>query len=1787
SGYVQDGTGGAAPQICVTGGTLSLPGGWGLTGGITVTPGNDICLTITKAPSGGASGTLGSVASAQLVLSSSSLPFGVPDSSVTYQLVISFTGGGSPQMVLNLAPVTAPASTPYLTAAVTVDLSGGSASASGTAEIDNLPFGGPIDATFSVGAGSGGSISPTVTFTAAPPSAPFSPLPGLTLENITATVSSSGLSLAATALLGSSGTPLQLNITGGYTPGTGGGAGTLSIGATAANVGTWTPFSGLTLNLQSLTGAVTLTTDGTITYDFEAGTPPGAGTTPILTWTPFSGISVGIDCIALAFGVTPTCAAGQVSSSPTDPTLALQGSIDVGGASGLTVDIQGAIDLRTASVNFALDNANGTSFSVVPGLSVNLQTFTISGSVSAGFDVAGTASATIPAISASPITVNLTYNSGALVVAVSGLDLSNLGIPLTGFFAYSSTAVASYDTGDPTIGTVALVQGFNVDAVYTIPTGVSSMLQSAGFTVPPGGTITFSAGWTPGQSPSFSATLTPPAGFPFLSLPDGGSITDASLSFSSGQLTFSIDGTIPIPDQAAASISLSLTVSSDGSFSGSATVSGLVVFGQAVGLQGTVARDSSGKFTANITTCQPSATTCTPGPIAGPFTPFAGVPVTLTNVQLSLGTDGLTVAGTASVDNLVTLSLNGTLQNLKNWSVTIAAATQQSFNPLPGITINAQLSGTVNDSNGAVSFNVSASGTGNNPLLDISEVGVDLSIDSIQLGSTAPPSGCSVTSAGDLWLYTSGTLSLSETGFSGSVAATGCFDLTSKTLNLQATLSNLSFSGAGGAVQIGAPTITLGYANGKVSFSAAVSITISMPGGGSFTQQATLTFNADGSFIVGTEANLSNLIGSSGDTAYIYYSSSTSNISNFSTGDPTLQPITLQPGVDIALALSLPSSVTSALSQIGLSGLPDGTSLTATCNLDFAASTYTFRIGISLGNNGVTLFSSGGTSMVLDDGFLQAQIAPSGVSFGVGLDATLNIPSPGSGDSASSVNLTGLLTVGTSGINVSLQLGDCSSSTPGWTDAFGITGLTVQCAALQGGISFEPLFPNVGFDGTITSLPSSISNAIGYQDGAPITFAFNLDPFLLDFSIGTKDSTTAALEPLAAFGQGSLIQVYYARLYFSPTGATIGTTTYPAGIDLDFQAQLFSVNVKIDAAIGFAPPSISFAAHVSTITIGSLSIGPVDISLDASPTNFSFSFDGTLQIGPGSTQIGPALSVAGELSASASISVSTSGISAFLSGSIDVTVGTDDPHDVCYYGGVVPYPCDYYYDYNTVNVTVGKTGFSVDKSGVTLEADGYSVTFGFDGTVSVSVASRRGAVPGAAGTGGTTHGAPGRRTGPTGSAVLADYVHGTQAPVTVRPAGPTAPRGTWTPTGSMIQGRAFPIEATLPGGDVLLAGGAGPGLTALTSAEVYDPATKHWSATGHMNVGRIGAMATLLPGGDVLVAGGFGSGGAALSSAELFDPTTGRWTPTAPMSTARAFGVIEPLTRYGEMLVAGGIGAGHAALASAETYSFGSGTWSAAPSMSVARAFAAGALVGSGDALVVGGFDGHSALRTAEEFDPGTRAWVAVGDMKLPRMMATAVVMKDGRVLVVGDGAQGQVFDPSDGSWSLTKGMAMSSEQPGAVLLQTGEVLAVGGTSAGRSTAQAAIYEPKTNSWLNAGTLLTGGASAPAVALLSNGEVLVAGGAVEAGGNTRSGFSLRSSGAAELYSIPTVLLAAPHGTLPPPIPGGSALPAVLGGIGGGILAVGLATVAVFWRRRRTALAPAPVPTPPAAGPPAP
>jgi hypothetical protein len=191
--------------------------------------------------------------------------------------------------------------------------------------------------------------------------------------------------------------------------------------------------------------------------------------------------------------------------------------------------------------------------------------------------------------------------------------------------------------------------------------------------------------------------------------------------------------------------------------------------------------------------------------------------------------------------------------------------------------------------------------------------------------------------------------------------------------------------------------------------------------------------------------------------------------------------------------------------------------------------------------------------------------------------------------------------------------------------------------------------------------------------------------------------------------------------------------------------------------------------------------------------------------------------------------------------------------------------------------------------------------------------------------------------------------------------------GTFSPTGSLAEGRYWATATLLSDGRVLIVGGLVDEIQTLSSAEVYDPATGTFSRTGSMPDGRLLSSATLLADGQVLVSGGQLINGASredVSVALLYEPQTGRFVQTGALAQPRDTATATRL-EDGRVLVAGGF------------------TWPLN-----------GPVSAKGPAIV--------SVSSVEIFDPNTGKFSDAGSMTIARAAHTATLLRDGRVLIVG-----------------------------------------------------------------------------------------------------------------------------------------------------------------------------------------
>jgi Galactose oxidase, central domain len=376
------------------------------------------------------------------------------------------------------------------------------------------------------------------------------------------------------------------------------------------------------------------------------------------------------------------------------------------------------------------------------------------------------------------------------------------------------------------------------------------------------------------------------------------------------------------------------------------------------------------------------------------------------------------------------------------------------------------------------------------------------------------------------------------------------------------------------------------------------------------------------------------------------------------------------------------------------------------------------------------------------------------------------------------------------------------------------------------------------------------------------------------------------------------------------------------------------------------------------------------------------------------------------------------------------------------------------------------------------------------------------------------------------------------ATVTATRTSTTTPTTTPTPTAT-----ATPTATPVPPltlGSVLIIGGQRDSSQTLASIETYNYSTGlfissgSFPAAGSMLTPRTSHTATLLQNGKVLFVGGENANLSALGSAELYDPTNGTFTATGSLITPRTEHTATRLLN-GQVLIAGGLDQDGNTLSLAEIYDPSTGSFSGAPDIMItARVRHTATLLKDGRVLLAGGgniCDG--ATSSAEVYDPVAGEFISAGNMSTGRYGHTATTLPNGQVLLAGGSdpasctgdpgvtASADLFDPSTLTFSATGSLQTGRTSQSATLLEDGTVLVTGGTpeqesllgggSAGATIASAEIYNPVTGAFTTTGSM-NYPRKGHGAALLPNGLLLVAGGA-----NFQPFSGIESQASAELY----------------------------------------------------------------------
>jgi hypothetical protein len=268
------------------------------------------------------------------------------------------------------------------------------------------------------------------------------------------------------------------------------------------------------------------------------------------------------------------------------------------------------------------------------------------------------------------------------------------------------------------------------------------------------------------------------------------------------------------------------------------------------------------------------------------------------------------------------------------------------------------------------------------------------------------------------------------------------------------------------------------------------------------------------------------------------------------------------------------------------------------------------------------------------------------------------------------------------------------------------------------------------------------------------------------------------------------------------------------------------------------------------------------------------------------------------------------------------------------------------------------------------------------------------------------------------------------------------------------------VAAPLPNGEVLIAGGVGDSDNVLQSAELFDPLSEAFSALpedpgSELTTPRVGAVAASLPNGEVLIAGGADAGFTTLQSAELFSPVTDRFTPLVAaghteLQVARDDAVAAPLPN-GDVLIAGGQ-AETGCQPSAELFNPSNDTFSELPASGLTELkscvpSATAAPLPSGNVLIVGGGS------PAELFHPSNNTFTTLSSGGSVPAQATAAPLPDGQVLIAGGAGSTQnaeLFNPATNAFISLPASGNSELQTGRRLavsapLPSGDILVSGG----------------------------------------------------------------------------------------------------------------------------------------------
>lgn len=168
------------------------------------------------------------------------------------------------------------------------------------------------------------------------------------------------------------------------------------------------------------------------------------------------------------------------------------------------------------------------------------------------------------------------------------------------------------------------------------------------------------------------------------------------------------------------------------------------------------------------------------------------------------------------------------------------------------------------------------------------------------------------------------------------------------------------------------------------------------------------------------------------------------------------------------------------------------------------------------------------------------------------------------------------------------------------------------------------------------------------------------------------------------------------------------------------------------------------------------------------------------------------------------------------------------------------------------------------------------------------------------------------------------------------------------------------------------------------------------------------------------------------------------------------------------------------------------------------------ALLSNGKVLAIGGMylsgGNYISLSTVEIFDPVTETWSYTGSLNVARENPVVVVLNNGKVLVAGGMwrapgtsylSSAEIYDPDTGTFTYVNAMPQARDNATGALMSNGNVLVAGGYSSSPGHMKSAIiYNPTLNTWTSISSQMNSihSEGGSVMLRLQDGRMLIAGG---------------------------------------------------------------------------------------------